>query len=123
LFCQKEALTPPPYPVTFKLELGDFRLVDLRAFGLPVHNHASCACVCICFEHLALQTIGADRVQTNADVAAHGDEIAVRSCIDKDGQWVAYQEGPLAIFRTPRDLIAGCNVGGGGSLACRRVLA
>lgn len=44
-----------------------------------------------------------------ADVAAHWDELVVRSYIEEGGQRVVYQEGPLASLRTPLDLIAGFN--------------
>jgi hypothetical protein len=40
-----------------------------------------------------------------ADVAEYWDELVVRSWIEENGKSVLYQEGPLALLRTPLDLI------------------
>lgn len=50
-----------------------------------------------------------------ADVAAHWDELVIRSYIQEDGRDVLYQEGALSALRTPMDLIAGY-LGGPGAL-------
>ena len=50
-----------------------------------------------------------------ADVAAHWDELVIRSHIQEGGQSVLYQEGTLAALRNPLDLIAGY-LGAGGPL-------
>lgn len=42
-----------------------------------------------------------------ADVAAHWDELLLRSWIIENGTEVLYQQGPLASLRTPQELIAG----------------
>ncbi len=42
-----------------------------------------------------------------ADVAAHWDELILRSSIEENGAQVAYQEGRLASLRPPPELIAG----------------
>ncbi len=47
-----------------------------------------------------------------ADVAAHWDELQLRSRIVEDGVDVLYQEGTLASLRTPADLIKGFSAGG-----------
>lgn len=41
-----------------------------------------------------------------ADVADHWDDLIIRSVIEEEGKEVTYQEGPLALLRTPDDLIA-----------------
>lgn len=40
-----------------------------------------------------------------ADVADRWDTLIIRAFIEEDGQLVIYQEGPLALLRTPDDLI------------------
>lgn len=50
-----------------------------------------------------------------ANVAAHWDELVIRSYIQEDGRDVLYQEGALSALRTPMDLIAGY-LGGPGAL-------
>ena len=42
-----------------------------------------------------------------ADVAAHWDQLVIRSHITEDGRPVLYQEGTLSALRHPLDLIAG----------------
>ena len=42
-----------------------------------------------------------------ADVAAHWDELVIRSYIEENGTEVLYQEGALSALRTPTDLIEG----------------
>lgn len=42
-----------------------------------------------------------------ADVAAHWDDLILRSTIEDNGAQVAYQEGSLAALRPPLELIAG----------------
>lgn len=41
------------------------------------------------------------------EVEPHWDRLILRSFIEEDGKKVPYQEGLLAVMRTPRDLIAG----------------
>lgn len=41
-----------------------------------------------------------------ADVADHWDDLIIRAVIEEEGKAVTYQEGPLALLRTPDDLIA-----------------
>ena len=47
-----------------------------------------------------------------ADVAAHWDELQLRSRIVEEGVEVPYQNGTLASLRTPGDLIQGYSAGG-----------
>ncbi len=42
-----------------------------------------------------------------ADVAAHWDDLVLRSTIEEDGEPVVYQEGKLSALRPPPELIAG----------------
>lgn len=42
-----------------------------------------------------------------AEVAAHWDDLILRSTIEEDGAQVVYQEGSLAALRPPSELIAG----------------
>lgn len=61
-----------------------------------------------------------------ADVAAHWDELVIRSYIQEDGRDVLYQEGALSALRTPMDLIAGYLDGpgdlpGGVAMSCGTV--
>ncbi len=41
-----------------------------------------------------------------ADVADHWDDLIISSVVQEEGKNVTYQEGPLALLRTPDDLIS-----------------
>lgn len=53
-----------------------------------------------------------------ADVAAHWDELVIRSRIVEDGREVVYQEGALSALRLPVELITGYTNGGALPAGC-----